>query len=130
MPQLATVSGGQAYVSAANQHTLYTFGADAANVSNCSAASGCTGLWPPYAAPAGTTAPSGTGFGIITRSDGSLQWTYQSRPLYNYAGDSGADQGNGQGINSFGGVWGIARPAAAGTPGPTSPPSGCVGYYC
>lgn len=130
MPQLNAVAGAQAYVSSSNQHTLYTFGADTANTSNCTNASGCTGLWPPYAAPAGTVAPAGSGFGIITRSDGTLQWTYQSFPLYNYAGDSGADQANGNGITSFGGTWGVARPAAAGTPGPTSSPSHCIGYYC
>jgi len=130
MPQLASVAGAQAYVSSSNQHTLYTFGADTANVSNCAAATGCTGVWPPYTAPAGTVAPSGSGFGIITRSDGTLQWTYQQFPLYSYTGDGAAGQGNGQGINAFGGVWGVARPAAAGTPGPTSSPSHCVGYYC
>lgn len=130
MPQTATVGSRTAFVAANDQHSLYTFGADRANVSNCTIASGCTGIWPPYTAPAGTVAPSGSGFGIITRSDGGLQWTYQSLPLYTYSGDSGPDEMNGQGINSFGGVWGVARPAAAGTPGPTSPPSTCVGYYC
>lgn len=129
MPQTATVGSGPAFVSSSNQHALYTFGADAAGVSNCTASSGCTGIWPPYTAPPGTTAPSGTGFGIITRSDGTLQWTYQNFPLYNYSGDTAADQGNGQGINSFGGIWGVARPAAS-SPGPTSSPSSCVGYYC
>ena len=130
MPQTATVGTSPAFVSSSNQHALYTFGADTAGVSNCTASSGCTGIWPPYTAPAGTTAPSGTGFGIITRSDGSLQWTYQNFPLYMYSGDTAADQGNGQGINSFGGIWGVARPAASSTPGPTSSPSSCVGYYC
>lgn len=129
MPQTATVGSGPAFVSSSNQHSLYTFAADSAGVSNCSAASGCTGIWPPYTAPAGTTAPSGSGFGIITRSDGSLQWTYQNFPLYMYSGDSAAGQSNGQGITSFGGVWGVARPASS-SPGPTSSPSGCVGYYC
>lgn len=129
MPQTATVNGGQAFVSASNQHTLYTWAGDTAGVSNCTAASGCAGIWPAATAPAGTVAPSGTGFGIITRSDGSLQWTYQNFPLYMYSGDAAAGQGNGNGINSFGGIWGIARPAGA-SPGPTSSPSHCVGYYC
>ncbi len=130
MPQLGTVSGSQAYISSSSQHTLYTFGADKANTSNCTASSGCTGIWPPYTAPAGTVAPSGSGFGVIKRSDGTMQWTYQQFPLYTYSGDSSAGQGNGQGINAFGGIWGIARPAAAATPGPTSSPSHCIGYYC
>jgi predicted lipoprotein with Yx(FWY)xxD motif len=63
------------------------------------------------------------------RSDGTMQWTYQSFPLYNYGGDSAAGQDNGQGINAFGGIWGTARPAGA-SPGPTSSPSRCVGYFC
>lgn len=130
MPQTATVGNGQAYVSSSNQHTLYTWAGDSpGGASKCTSASGCTGIWPPYAAPSGTVAPAGSGFGIVTRSDGTLQWSYQNYPLYYYSGDSAAGQGNGNGINSFGAVWGIARPAGA-APGPTSPPSGCVGYYC
>jgi predicted lipoprotein with Yx(FWY)xxD motif len=106
MPQLAQVAGSQAYVSSSSQHTLYTFGADTANKSNCNSSNGCTGVWPPYTAPAGTQAPSGSGFGIITRSDGTMQWTYQQFPLYTYSGDAAAGQDNGQGINAYGGVWG------------------------
>jgi predicted lipoprotein with Yx(FWY)xxD motif len=66
---------------------------------------------------------------LITRSDGSLQYTYQTFPLYMYSGDSAAAQANGQGINSFGGTWGAAQPAGA-APGPSSSPSSCIGYYC
>ena len=127
-PQTATVGSSAAFVSSSNQHTLYTFGGDTANASNCTGA--CAGVWPPYTAPAGTQAPAGSGFGIIARSDGSLQWTYQNFPLYNYSGDAAAAQDNGQGINSFGGVWGTARPAGSGTGGATPSPGGCVGYYC
>ncbi len=130
MPQMGTVLGAQAWISSSNQHTLYTFAADTPNTSNCTTASGCTGIWPPYTAPAGTVAPSGSGFGIITRGDGTMQWTYQQIPLYSYSGDSAAGQGNGQGINSFGAVWGVARPTSQATPGPTSSPSHCIGYYC
>jgi predicted lipoprotein with Yx(FWY)xxD motif len=128
-----TISGQarQAFTSTSNGHTLYTFGADTANTSNCTTASGCTGIWPPYTAPAGTSASSlSTGFGLITRSDGSLQYTYQGFPMYMYSGDSASGSANGQGITSFGGTWDAAQPAAAATPGPTSPPSSCIGYYC
>lgn len=133
-PQFATVTIGgtpkQALVSTANQHTLYTFGADSANVSNCTTASGCTGTWPPYTAPAGTSSSGlSAGFGLITRSDGSLQYTYQTFPLYAYAGDTAAGTANGQGFTSFGGTWDAAQPAGA-SPAPGSPPSSCIGYYC
>ena len=118
------------FVSSSNQHTLYTFGADSANTSNCTTASGCTGIWPPYTAPAGTSASSlGAGFGLITRSDGSLQYTYQNYPMYVYSGDSASGTANGQGITSYGGTWDAAQPAGA-SPGPTSSPSHCIGYYC
>ena len=133
-PQLATatVSGQskQVFTSTSNGHTLYTFGADTANVSNCTSASGCTGIWPPYTAPAGTSAANlSTGFGLITRSDGSLQYTYQNSPMYTYSGDAAGGTANGQGINSYGGTWAAAQAAAA-SPGPTSSPSSCIGYYC
>ena len=130
----ANVNGASAQVlqSSSNQHTLYTFGADTANTSNCSSTStpACTATWPPYTAPAGTSASSlGTGFGLITRSDGSLQYTYQTFPLYMYAADGASGTANGQGITSFGGTWDAAQPAGAAA-GPTAPPSRCVGYYC
>jgi predicted lipoprotein with Yx(FWY)xxD motif len=134
-PQFQSVSIAgtpkQTLVSSANQHTLYTFGADTANTSNCTTASGCTGIWPPYTAPAGTSASSlSAGFGLITRSDGTLQYTYQTYALYNYSGDSAAGTANGQGITSFGGTWDAAQQASTSTPAPGAPPSGCIGYYC
>jgi predicted lipoprotein with Yx(FWY)xxD motif len=135
-PQFSSVSIGgtpkQVLVSTANQHTLYTFGADTANTSNCTSASGCTTNWPPYTAPAGTSASSlSTGFGLITRSDGSLQYTYQSFPLYTFSADSAAGTANGQGANAFGGIWYAAQQANTATPGATAtPPSSCIGYYC
>lgn len=125
----ATVSGQskQVFTSTASGHTLYTFGADAANTSNCTSTSGCTGVWPPYTAPAGTSSSSlGAGFGLITRSDGSLQYTYQGWPMYAYSGDSASGTANGQGVNSYGGTWAATQPASGGT----TNPGGCIGYYC
>jgi hypothetical protein len=71
-----------------------------------------------------------TGFSILTRTDGSLQWAYNGMPLYNYAGDSAKGQGNGEGINSFGGVWHVSRPNGTASPAPTTAPSSIpVGPY-
>lgn len=121
MPQTATIAGSSAFVSSANAHTLYFFGGDTNGVSNCNASNGCSGVWPPYSAPAGTIAPSGSGFSIVTRTDGSQQWAYNGSPLYEYSGDSASGQDNGQGITSFGGTWTTARPAASSpSPAPTS----------
>lgn len=120
-PQQATVAGSTAFVSSSNSFTLYVFAADTNGVSNCTTASGCTGVWPPYTAPAGTTAPSGTSFTLITRTDGSLQWAYNGAPLYTYVGDSASGQSNGNGITEFGAIWSVARPSGAtASPAPTS----------
>jgi predicted lipoprotein with Yx(FWY)xxD motif len=120
MPSTATIGSATVLVGQ-NGHTLYVFSADTANTSNCGASNGCTGVWPPYAAPAGTTAPSGSGFGIITRSDGTLQWTLGTQPLYEYAGDTAAGTVSGQGITSFGGTWTAGQPASTST-SPTATP--------
>lgn len=120
MPTTATISGSTVLIGQ-NGHTLYVFSADTANTSNCGSSGGCNAVWPAYSAPAGTTAPAGSGFGIITRSDGTLQWTNGTQPLYEYAGDSASGTVNGQGITSFGGTWTAAQPAGTSTQ-PTSTP--------
>jgi hypothetical protein len=43
--------------------------------------------------------------GVITRSGGTMQATYDGHPLYTYAGDSGPGQAKGNGLNVSGGVW-------------------------
>jgi predicted lipoprotein with Yx(FWY)xxD motif len=86
--------------------TLYLLTSDPANQSTCSGA--CVASWPLVSGTA--TAGSGVSasmLGTITRSDGTQQVTYASHPLYFYAGDSAAGQTNGQGINSFGGIWAV-----------------------
>jgi predicted lipoprotein with Yx(FWY)xxD motif len=128
LPLQQTVAGAAAWVAPANNHTLYQLSADGKNSSVCTSASGCTGIWPPMAAAAGSVTTGN--FTPFMRSDGTMQWAYNGHPLYTYSGDSGADQTNGNGIVSFGGTWSVGRPATAGgaTPQPSSPP--CSGPYC
>jgi hypothetical protein len=52
--------------------------------------------------------------GIITRSDGGKQVTYDGHPLYYFSGDSGPGQANGQGSDGFGAKWWLVSPAGAG----------------
>jgi predicted lipoprotein with Yx(FWY)xxD motif len=96
-----------AYLTGQNGMTLYVLTKDAPDTSTCSGA--CATNWPPLVVAGGATitGPSGamSTFATITRSDGTVQVTYNHMPLYYYAGDSAAGDTTGQGIN---GVWFVA----------------------
>ena len=102
---VATILGSPGFTSP-NGFTLYVFGADTANVSNCNA--GCDVIWPPFLA--GANAQATGSFTIITRADGSKQWAYKTKALYNYSGDTRVGQANGEGLILNGGIWHVARP--------------------
>ena len=100
--------------------TLYRYDPDTSTSSACTA--GCAAVWPPVTG----TAMAGTGvtasnLGTISRSDGSMQITYQGHPLYTYTGDTGPGQTNGNGVQ---GTWHVVlvTGGAAGT-APTSVPT-------
>jgi predicted lipoprotein with Yx(FWY)xxD motif len=112
-------------------HTLYYLSIDSVNASKCSGS--CLSIWPlvagkPQAAPGMSI--SGT-LSSFKRTDGAIQATWNGHPLYTYSGDTAAGQVNGNGINSFGGLWhAVVLSAAHGkpTPSPTSSSSGGGGY--
>ena len=82
--------------------TLYTFDKDKNGTSVCY--DGCAAKWPPYIAAEG--AKERKSWGLITRKDGSKQWTFKGQPLYTWVGDTKAGDTNGDGI---GGVWHVAK---------------------
>lgn len=86
-----------------DQFALYTFDNDSAGVSNC--AGDCALAWPPFLASEYDVANGQ--FGIVLRDDGTLQWTWQERPLYFFVGDNEPGQINGDGIND---VWHVITP--------------------
>jgi predicted lipoprotein with Yx(FWY)xxD motif len=98
----ATISGATVLTNAAG-FTLYWFAPDTTTKSNCNG--GCAKIWPPVKGP--VTAGAGvTGtLGTITRSDGTVQATYNGHPLYTYTADTAPGQANGNGVNASGGVW-------------------------
>jgi predicted lipoprotein with Yx(FWY)xxD motif len=117
----------------AQGHTLYWFAIDTPTKSNCNGS--CTTYWPPVmgkaAAASGTSLPKG--FGSITRSDGSVQATYDGHPLYTYIGDTSAGMTSGNGKNLSGGLWWAMTPsgakaASAGATPSTSTSTGGGGY--
>ncbi len=83
--------------------TLYTFDKDTKDTSACY--DKCATNWPPLVAPAGAKADDD--FGIIKRSDGTMQWTYYGKPLYRWVKDAAPGDVTGDGVN---GVWHVAKP--------------------
>jgi predicted lipoprotein with Yx(FWY)xxD motif len=98
----------------AKGRTLYQFGADTKNKSNCDGS--CATNWPPAASPKKPKVGSGVSqrkLKVITRSDGKKQLSYAGHPLYRFVGDSKPGDVKGQGINAFGGVWYVVAPSGA-----------------
>lgn len=90
-------------------HTLYIFLNDEAGKSNCYG--GCASNWPPLVVDGEVVAGDGLDAALIgttTRDDGTLQVTYNGRPLYYFAGDSAPGDANGHGV---GDVWFAISPA-------------------
>ncbi len=83
--------------------TLYVYGSDSANHSNCTG--GCASAWPPLLVKAGTRVSGGSGvhghFATFKRSDGTTQVSYNGKPLYGWTGDSQPGDTTGQGLNGF-----------------------------
>jgi len=105
----ASVSGVGTVLVDSSGRTLYMLTADQGGMVTCNS-SACTSTWPPVIVPAGAKVQAGAGvdsskLGTAKTASGATQVTYNNWPLYRYSGDSGAGQANGQGINSFGGVW-------------------------
>ena len=107
----ANVSGVGTVVVDRSGRTVYILTSDGTTNAPCTAASGCTGLWPNLPFSAGVaSAKAGTGInasllGTKKLSDGTTYPTYHGWLMYEYSGDSGPGQSNGQGIKSFGGTW-------------------------
>jgi predicted lipoprotein with Yx(FWY)xxD motif len=86
--------------------TLYDFVADKTTTSTCYGA--CASLWPPLTVSGSPKAAPGIRaslLGTTKRTDGTTEVTYNSHPLYYYAGDTKPGETTGQNINQFGALW-------------------------
>jgi predicted lipoprotein with Yx(FWY)xxD motif len=94
--------GGATVLTNAKGLTLYSFAPDTSTKSNCNGS--CAQNWPPVPGPVTAAGVTGT-FATLTRSDGSVQCTFDGHPLYTFIGDTAPGQAKGNGLNAFGGVW-------------------------
>jgi predicted lipoprotein with Yx(FWY)xxD motif len=105
-PQLGTI------LANAQGRTLYYFLPERGGKIVCSS-SACTTYWPPSVSaggnPTGSAGVTGQ-LGLVMRAGGAQQITYDTWPLYTFAGDSAAGQTTGQGVVGFGGKWLVATP--------------------
>lgn len=85
--------------------TLYEFDKDTAGSGKSACNGECAQNWPPFIASASDKASGG--YAVITRDDGSLQWTYKGKPLYLWIKDQKPGDMSGDGVK---GVWHTAKP--------------------
>lgn len=80
--------------------TVYTYDKDQGSTSVCYDA--CERAWPVV-----TSMPtSGGEFGTTVRKNGTVQITYDGKPLYYYVGDENPGDANGDGL---GGIWHVVK---------------------
>jgi predicted lipoprotein with Yx(FWY)xxD motif len=130
--RVASVSGVGKVLVDARGRTVYILTKTGTKNVPCTDASGCTGSWPDLPLPDGTSAATaGTGanaslLGTMKLSDGETYPTYNGYLMYEYTGDSGRGQANGQGLTSYGGTWYVLN--ASGAPVKQSSSGGGYGY--
>lgn len=101
---MATNAKLGAYVTDSKGMTLYTFDKDTKNTSNCTGT--CLQNWPPYLVSGTPASTLPDHLGTMKRTDGTIQYTWDSLPLYYYVGDKKAGDAMGDGV---GGVWHVAK---------------------
>ena len=93
-----------AYLADSKGMTIYTYDKDTTDKSNCTAT--CLVNWPIFAAPSADATSLPANIGVITRADGTFEYTYKGLPLYYYVKDTKAGDLMGDGV---GGVWHIVK---------------------
>ena len=123
-----------AWLTGEDGKSLYLLTKDSAGTSTCTGT--CAATWPPFVLEAGETVAAGAGvtgtLSTIKRPDGGDQVAINGLPLYYFAGDDGAAQTKGEGVNN---VWFLASPsgttvgASAASPASSPASSGGKGGY-
>jgi predicted lipoprotein with Yx(FWY)xxD motif len=95
--------------------TLYRLSGESPGKLICTS-SACLGVWRPLTASAAGK-PSGEvgALSTITRSNGTVQVTYQGSPLYTFAQDKHPGEANGQGLKDVG-TWSVIKLSSGSRP--------------
>lgn len=106
----ATVTGKQETILTDQKGmTLYYYTPDKGGKVTCTGQ--CAALWPPVAAPSGTSKPTGQGvtgpLATAPNPAGGSVVTYKGWPLYTWVKDKAPGDTTGQGVQ---GVWFVATP--------------------
>jgi predicted lipoprotein with Yx(FWY)xxD motif len=88
-------------------YSVYAWDKDTAATSNCDGA--CLREWEPVLAPARAVAQSG--WSVIERSPGILQWVFRGKPLYAHIGENRARSLEGSDVPGWRNVYTQAAPA-------------------
>ena len=113
----ANVAGVGTVLVDGRGRTVYILTADGHTNLSCTGSSGCTKIWPNLPLPSGTSAAKakmGAKAALLatkTLSDGRTYPTYDGWLIYEYTGDSGPGQADGEGLKSFGGTWYVLNPS-------------------
>jgi predicted lipoprotein with Yx(FWY)xxD motif len=111
---------GKSVLASLKGRTLYSLSVEKHGKFICTGA--CTATWHPLLVPAGTQPKGPVALGTVRRPEGRTQVTYQGRPLYTFAGDTGSGQANGEGIRDVG-TWHAATVAGSSSPAPAPTPA-------
>jgi predicted lipoprotein with Yx(FWY)xxD motif len=94
--------------------TLYAFSSDTPTTSECNGQ--CAMIWPPVlttTAPSAIDSANGSLLGVIQRSDGTFQVTYNGHPLYYFADALITGDTSGNNIMAFGGTFNTVNVSGA-----------------
>lgn len=127
-----------------NGRTLYVLVSEKGGKVTCTAATGCTAIWPPLVVPSGMSQGiAGSGIqasllGTVKSPAGDLRVTYGGWPLYTFTEDTASGTAKGQNFSDSFGIWlalspsGNTVPAATSTgssaPTTAAPQSGGAGF--
>ena len=101
---------GTVLASGSKKATVYLFEGDKGSSSSCTGA--CAAAWPPVTGqPSASGSASSAHVGVITRSDGTKQVTYNGHPLYTFATDKDSGDAYGEGVKAFGAEWYVLSPS-------------------